>query len=170
MRSWIGSSVSFGVVVTIVQERSHVSSGVRQPAQSTETMYSMSSIRIVREHPHPPAKVWRAVTDPARRVLPLKNAANLEPRNANYWRALAEAQDGAKLFTDATKSWGEAERASETQSEKERIHQARLATEQERVAQSLAEKAEARRKADQEIQDLKNRALADIRAYIGNGI
>ena len=32
MRSWIGASVSFGVVVTMVHDRSQVSSGVRQAA------------------------------------------------------------------------------------------------------------------------------------------
>jgi uncharacterized protein YndB with AHSA1/START domain len=30
---------------------------------------SMSDIRIVREYPHPPAKVWRALTDPALMTL-----------------------------------------------------------------------------------------------------
>ena len=29
----------------------------------------MSDIRIVRDYPHPPAKVWRVVTDPA--LIPL---------------------------------------------------------------------------------------------------
>ena len=29
----------------------------------------MADIRIVRDYPHPPAKVWRAVTDPA--LIPL---------------------------------------------------------------------------------------------------
>ena len=32
----------------------------------------MSDIRIVRDYPHPPAKVWRAVTDPA--LVPLWTA------------------------------------------------------------------------------------------------
>jgi uncharacterized protein YndB with AHSA1/START domain len=29
----------------------------------------MSDIRIVRDYPHPPAKVWRALTDPALMAL-----------------------------------------------------------------------------------------------------
>ena len=32
----------------------------------------MSDIRIERDYPHPPAKVWRAVTDPA--LIPLWTA------------------------------------------------------------------------------------------------
>jgi hypothetical protein len=144
--------------------RAFVELGRLEPDPLKKRILFTKAARAAPKWSEPWVLLAQTETDPARRVLPLKNAANLELRNANYWRALAEAQDGAKLFTEATKSWGEAERASETQSEKERIHQARVATEQERVAQSLAEKAEARRKADQEIQDLKNRALADIRA------
>ncbi|HUS06378.1 MAG TPA: hypothetical protein VMZ52_08790 [Bryobacteraceae bacterium] len=114
------------------------------------------------------AEPWAALgqleSDPARKVVAWKTAAQLDRRNVSYWRALAEAQDAAQLFADAAKSWGEAERAVETAAEREQIHQARLATDQERVAQSLAQKDAIRRKADQEMQDLKNRALADIRA------
>ena len=37
----------------------------------------MSEIHIVRDYPYPPAKVWRAVTDPA--LVPLWTVTGLRP-------------------------------------------------------------------------------------------
>ncbi len=95
----------------------------------------------------------------------LKMATQLEPRNAPYWRMLAEAQEGANQFADAGKSWGSAERATESSQEQAMIRQARLQGEEHRLDQQAKEKQDARRKLEQETQDLKNRALADIRAF-----
>ena len=42
----------------------------------------MSEIRIVRDYPHPPAKVWRAVTDPA--LVPLWTATGAGGRPEGF--------------------------------------------------------------------------------------
>ncbi len=42
----------------------------------------MSAIRIVRDYPHPPAKVWRAVTDPA--LIPLWTATGAGGRTEGF--------------------------------------------------------------------------------------
>jgi uncharacterized protein YndB with AHSA1/START domain len=42
----------------------------------------VSSIRIVRDYPHPPAKVWRAVTDPA--LIPLWTATGAGARPEGF--------------------------------------------------------------------------------------
>ena len=42
----------------------------------------MSDIRIVRDYPHPPAKVWRAVTDPA--LIPLWTATGAGGRTEGF--------------------------------------------------------------------------------------
>ena len=42
----------------------------------------MSEIRIVRDYPHPPAKVWRAVTDPA--LIPLWTATGAGGRAEGF--------------------------------------------------------------------------------------
>jgi uncharacterized protein YndB with AHSA1/START domain len=42
----------------------------------------MSDIRIVREYPHPPAKVWRAMTDPA--LIPLWTATGAGGRAEGF--------------------------------------------------------------------------------------
>ncbi len=101
---------------------------------------------------------------PVRKAALLKKAAELDPRRAGRWQAAALAQDQAGQFAEAAKSWGMAERATENGAERERIHQARLATEEQRVAKAQAEKDAERRKRDQELNDLRNRALAQIRA------
>jgi hypothetical protein len=100
-----------------------------------------------------------------RKVPLLKTVTQLAPRNAEYWRLLAETQEAANQFVDAGKSWGFAERATGSPRERAVIHQARLQGEEKRLDLQVKEKEEARRKLEQETQDLKNRALADIRAF-----
>lgn len=46
----------------------------------------MSEIRIVRDYPHPPAKVWRAVTDPA--LIPLWTATGAGGRPEGFTPAV----------------------------------------------------------------------------------
>jgi hypothetical protein len=103
-------------------------------------------------------------TNPLAKVAALKKAATLEPRNAAYWRALAEAQMAAEQFADSAKSWAAAERAASTPEERERIHQARLDVEDRRAE---AEAAEKKRKADEaarELQRIKDSAAAEVHA------
>ncbi len=102
-------------------------------------------------------------TDPARRAAELKLAAALEPRHAPTWIALAETEERLGQFPAAAKSWAAADRATDDLTERERIRQRRAATDQRRVEQQIAERDEARRKTEQEIQDLKNRSLSSIR-------
>jgi uncharacterized protein YndB with AHSA1/START domain len=59
----------------------------------------MSDIRIVRTYPHPPAKVWRAVTDPA--LIPLWTATGRGARPEGFstevgtrFRFVAKPQPG----------------------------------------------------------------------------
>jgi hypothetical protein len=113
----------------------------------------------------PPRLQAEMETDALRKVHLLKAAAQLDPRSAARWQALAQTQESAKLFADAAKSWGAAERATESSQERSAIHQARLATDQQRLDQEAAAKQEARRKTEQEMLDLRNKALADIRAF-----
>ena len=106
-----------------------------------------------------------AETVPFRRVPLLKTATQLAPRNASYWRLLAEAQEASAQFADAGKSWGNAERATDSLDERNTIRQARQQGEALRLDLQAKERQEAKRKQEQELQDVKNRALADIRAF-----
>lgn len=106
-----------------------------------------------------------AETVPFRRVPLLKTATQLAPRNASYWRLLAEAQEASNQFAEAGKSWGSAERATESLDERTMIRQARQQGEALRLDLQAKDRQEAKRKQEQEMQDLKNRALSDIRAF-----
>jgi hypothetical protein len=102
-------------------------------------------------------------THPAQRLTALRTTAQLEPRNPSNWVALAEAQEANSQFGEAAKSWTAAERATDDPTARTRIREARTASEDRRVQQQIAARDEARRKSEQEIQDLRNRALMEIR-------
>ena len=51
-------------------------------------------------------------TTPELKVKELKAAATLDPRNASYWQALAQAQEAANLYEESVKSWSLAEHAA----------------------------------------------------------
>ena len=78
--------------------------------------------------------------DPGRKAVYLKKAASCDPRNIDYWQALAKAYIAAENFVEAQKAWGGAERAAATPEERSRIHQVRLQLEQERADFEAAER------------------------------
>lgn len=100
---------------------------------------------------------------PAQKLAALRKAAQLEPRSTANWQALAIAQEENKQFVDAAKSWGAAERATDDPNERERLRQTRLAGEEKRRQAEIAAREEARRKTEQEMNDLRNKALLEIR-------
>lgn len=101
---------------------------------------------------------------PVRKAALLKKAVELAPREVHLWRELAQAQTAAKQFDDATKSWLAAGRAAGSPEERERIIEARRASDQLRLDAA----AEARRReADEktaEIERLRLENEARIRA------
>jgi hypothetical protein len=104
-------------------------------------------------------------TQPLGKVAVLKKAAGVSARDSAYWHLLAETQEAAAQFPDAAKSWAMADRAAQDSQEREAIHQARLVNQQKRLDREEADKREAARKAEQELNDLRNKALTDIRAF-----
>ncbi|HEY1958598.1 MAG TPA: SRPBCC domain-containing protein [Polyangiaceae bacterium] len=54
----------------------------------------MSEIRIVRDYPHAPAKVWRALTDPALVALWAMRPEGFEPLAGNKFKLVAKPQPG----------------------------------------------------------------------------
>ena len=94
----------------------------------------------------------------------LKKAAQIDPRNVEYWQALAKTETAATRFIEAQKAWGGAERAAATIEERDRIRQVRLQLQGERADHEAAER---RRKAEEEAADLervKNQSMAAIHA------
>ena len=99
-------------------------------------------------------------TDPEKRMAHWKAAAERNPRNAAYWRSLAEAYLAVKNFAEAAKAWTQGEQAATDPAERERMRQARLAVEQQRLDSEEAD----RRKAADELEDLKQQARAEVHA------
>ena len=112
-----------------------------------------------------PHRMLAAIEEnPAQRLVALRSAANLEPRNPENWISLAEAQEGNKQHTEAAKSWTAAERLSVEPAARERIRHARAGSNLRRMEQEIETREEARRKVEQEMNDLRNKALMEIRA------
>ena len=101
-------------------------------------------------------------TDPRQRLMHWKAAAERDPRNASYWRELAETYLADHNYGEAAKAWRSGEQAATDPAERDRMHQARMAIEQQRLDYEEAEK---RREADEkarEIERLKTEARAQL--------
>jgi hypothetical protein len=95
-------------------------------------------------------------TNPAEKEALLKRATQLDPRATNYWLELAHVQTENGHASAAQGSWLRAEDSAPTQAERDRIHQARLNSEQERLDAAERERMrerEAVHLADQKAQD-----------------
>jgi hypothetical protein len=102
-------------------------------------------------------------TDPQKRLAHWKAAAERNPRNAAYWKALAESYLAEHNYKDAANAWTKGEQAATDPAERQRMQQARLAIEQQRLDYEDAEK---RRKAEEDAREtaqLKQQALARVR-------
>lgn len=99
-------------------------------------------------------------TDPAKRLAHWKAAAERNPRNANYWQALAEMYLQQKNFSEAAKAWDQAAQASTDPAEKEKMRQARLAIEGLR----LDYEAQLRAQDAADVEKLKADARAEVHA------
>ncbi len=103
-------------------------------------------------------------TDPRKRLVHWKAAAERNPRNVSYWQSLAQCYLEDHNYSDAAKSWTQAEQAATDPAERKKMHEARMSIEQQRLDY---EEAERRRKAEEdarEIEKLKQEARAELHA------
>lgn len=98
------------------------------------------------------------------RAAMLKKAAAFEPRNIDYWQALARTEIAAKNFPEAQKAWAGAERAAANDEERSRIHQVRLQVEKERADFEEAERKRIAEERERDIQRVKAQSDAAIHA------
>ena len=91
-----------------------------------------------------------------------KAAAERNPRNAAYWKALAECYLAGHDYAGAAKAWTSGEQAALDPAERARMRAARLAIEQQRLDYEQAEK---KRQADEEARAL-DRLKAEARAEV----
>jgi len=103
-------------------------------------------------------------TDPDQRAAHWKAAAERNARNPAYWKALAECYLAVHNYADAAKAWRAGEQAATDSAERERMHRARVAIEQQRGDYEAAGR---QRKADEDARALallKQQALANVHA------
>ena len=103
-------------------------------------------------------------TDPRKRLAHWKAATERNPRNPSYWQALADCYLADHNYAQAAKAWKEGEQAATDPADRQRMHQARMSIEQQRLDYEEAEK---KRQADEdarELEKLKAQARAEVHA------
>ncbi|HEY7333761.1 MAG TPA: hypothetical protein VH639_02680 [Bryobacteraceae bacterium] len=112
----------------------------------------------------PHVKLAALETDAAAKIKELKAAATLEPRNSAYWEELAKAESAADHYADADKSWMLAERSATNESERARVHKARIDMDEQRAAFEIAERKRLEAERAAELQHIKDSAAAEVHA------
>src|SRR5450432_644868 len=97
-------------------------------------------------------------TDPEKRLAHWKAAAERNPRNAAYWKALAEACLAGHNYGAAAAAWKSGEQAATDPAERAQMHQARMSIEQQRLDYEEAEKRREAEEKAREIEQLKTQA------------
>ena len=101
-------------------------------------------------------------TDPRKRLMHWKAAAERDPRNASYWRALAETYLADHNYGEAAKAWRSGEQAATDPAERDRMRQARMIIEQQRLDYEEAEKRREAEEKARETDRLKTEARAQL--------
>ena len=103
-------------------------------------------------------------TDPEKRLAHWKAAAERNPRNAAYWKALAEAYLAGHNYGAAAAAWKSGEQAAIDPAERAQMHQARMVIEQQRLDYEEAEKRREAEEKAREIDRLKAEARTELHA------
>jgi hypothetical protein len=103
-------------------------------------------------------------TDPRKRLAHWKAATERNPRNPAYWQALAECYIAAHDYSGAAKAWTQGEQSATDPAMRDRMRQARLSIEQQRLDYEAAEKARQAEEDRRETERLKAEARAHVRA------
>jgi len=101
-------------------------------------------------------------TDPRMRMAHWKAAAEANPRNASYWKALAECYLADHNYAEAAKAWTAGEQASTDPAERQRMHEARMAIERQRLDYEEAERKRQAEENARELESLKTKARAEL--------
>jgi hypothetical protein len=114
----------------------------------------------------PRFEMARLESDPTKKLQFLKAAATLEPRNTDYWQALAEAYTEQKQFAEAAQAWASAEQAAPNEVERARLREIQVLAERKRLEEEAAERRRLEEQKAREIEELKEKARASIRAAL----
>jgi tetratricopeptide (TPR) repeat protein len=131
--------------------------------QGTIAAYEMA-IKANPRWGEPHFQLAELLSNPVARLAELKTAATLEPRNAAYWRMLAEAQTVEHQYADAEKSWNAAIKAAPDDAERARTRQTRIDVEEKRADFEASEKKRIAEEQARELQRIKDATAAEVHA------
>lgn len=103
-------------------------------------------------------------TDPRKRLAHWKAATERNPRNPSYWQALADCYLADHNYGEAAKAWRGGEQAAIDPAERQRMHQSRMAIEQQRLDYEESEKKRQAEEDARELEKLKAQARAEVHA------
>jgi hypothetical protein len=112
----------------------------------------------------PSALLAERDTDPQKRLAHWKAAAERNPRNASYWKALAECYLADHNYAEAAKAWTSGEQAATDPAERQRMHAARMSIERQRLDYEEAERKRQAEEDARDIEKLKAQARAEVHA------
>lgn len=101
-------------------------------------------------------------TDPQKRLAHWKAAAERNPRNPAYWKALAECYLAEHNYSGAADAWTHGEQAATDPAQRAAMLKARLAIEQQRLDYEAAERQRQAEEEAQETEKLKQQALTHV--------
>jgi len=103
-------------------------------------------------------------TDPRKKLAHLKAASERNPRNAANWQQLADAYLADHNYSAAAKAWRDGEQAALDPAERQRMHSARMAIEQQRLDYEAEEKRRHAAEEAADLEKLKTQARAEVHA------
>jgi len=104
----------------------------------------------------------RRDTDPRKRLAHWKAATERNPREPSYWQALADCYLADHNYSAAAKAWKEGEQAAIDPAVRQRMHEARMSIEQQRLDYEAAEKRRQAEEDARELERLKAQAQAEL--------
>jgi hypothetical protein len=103
-------------------------------------------------------------TDPRKRLAHWKAATERNPREPSYWKALADCYLAEHNYSEAAKAWRGGEQSATDPAERQRMHEARMSIEQQRLDYEEAEKRQKAEEDARELDKLKAKARAEVHA------
>ena len=132
----------------------------RDNAKAEEALLKAAGINPKLDEPF--ALMAKRDTDPRKRVMHWKAAAERDPRNPEYWRSLAETYLADHNYGEAAKAWRSGEQAATDPAQREQMRQARMLVEQQRLDYEDAERRRDAEEKAREIERLKTEARAEL--------
>ncbi len=131
-------------------------------AKATQALLKAAGINPKLDEPF--ALMAQRDTDPRKRIAHWQAAAERNPRNSAYWQALADCYLADHNYAGAAKAWTQGEQAAADPATRDRMRQARLAIEQQRLDYEAAEKQREAEEQARELEGLKAEARAHVHA------